>query len=87
MTERYFNERKNLRGILLICDARREWTDEENIVEELSERRTIPFVCCLTKIDKLARAESLKLFNTWVKNFKIARGSIFSCFSVKKRWS
>jgi len=83
MTEKYFAQRENLGGILLICDVRREWTEEEDIVNKLAISRNIPFVCCLTKIDKLSRAESLKLFNTWIETSRLPKEVFFPVSALK----
>ena len=83
MTDKYFAQRENLAGIILICDMRRQWSEDENLVEELSRSRKIPFLCCLTKIDKLSRAESLKLFNTWIKTSEHPQEIFFPVSALK----
>lgn len=49
----YYNKRDNLRLVLLLSDARREFADEERLV--LS--RQGPLFCVFTKCDKLTRSE------------------------------
>ncbi len=57
MIHQYFERRPTLRGIILICDIRREWTGDEEMIRDLCKTRGIYLACVLSKIDKLSRKE------------------------------
>jgi GTP-binding protein len=68
MVNTFFNARPNLIGVIIVCDIRREWTiDEQNIIE-MAFNRGFASICVLTKLDKLSRHDSLKLYKNWVKS-------------------
>ncbi len=74
MIETFFNERKNLVGFLLVCDMRRDWTKDEQMMLSLAQNRGLECLCVLTKIDKLSRQESLKLYKNWLKTSGLKEG-------------
>lgn len=53
----YLTSRPNLRGLVLLLDARRSPEDEERMLAEFATSRGIGLVVVATKIDKLNRAE------------------------------
>jgi len=67
MIDTFFKERKNLIGFILVCDMRRQWTEDEQIMLDLAENRGLECLCVLTKIDKLSRQETLNLHKNWLK--------------------
>lgn len=57
MIEKYLMNRETLKGLLLVMDSRREWTDDEELLKDLCRNRMIPIAVILTKVDKLNRKE------------------------------
>lgn len=57
LIEDYLDQREQLRGVILLMDCKREWTqDEAELVAWLNERQ-IPVVLAVNKIDKLNQKE------------------------------
>jgi len=67
MIEKFFQTRTNLIGFILVCDMRREWTPQEQMILDLARNRGLECLCVLTKIDKLSRRETLRLYKNWLK--------------------
>lgn len=82
MIETYLMTRQNLRGLLLIMDIRRDWTEDEELLKEFSERRGFPLAVVLTKADKMSRSQVLQA----VAKVKKASGlsAVFPVSSLKK---
>ena len=80
MVENYFQDRSQLKLMLLIMDVRRDLTDDENMLIKLAEAKEIPIYIVLNKIDKFKDAK--KKINT-IKN---ASGidDVFLCSSKTK---
>ncbi len=72
MIHDFFATRENLKGFLLICDMRREWTGDEQLIFDLSQSRGLNILCILTKLDKLGQNESRKLFQNWLKTSRLS---------------
>lgn len=83
MTGEYFKTRENLCGLILICDVRRAWSVEEDVVRTMAAGRDVPFVCALAKIDKLTRSESVTLFNSWMKDSGLPKDKFFPVSALK----
>ncbi|MFP5518703.1 MAG: ribosome biogenesis GTP-binding protein YihA/YsxC [Bdellovibrionia bacterium] len=60
MIEDYLGTRENLRGLILVMDSRREWTEDEELLKQYLEPRGIPMIVVLTKADKLTKNEMNK---------------------------
>lgn len=60
MIEAYLTERETLRGVLLIMDIRRDWSDEEQMLQEWLNHNEIPLAVVLNKSDKLSRSAAMK---------------------------
>jgi ribosome biogenesis GTP-binding protein YsxC/EngB len=60
MIETYLTTRETLKGLLLVMDIRREWTDEEELLKKFSEERGFPMAVVLTKADKMSRSQMLQ---------------------------
>lgn len=54
MVENYLFTRKNLRGLILVMDMRRDWTQDEEMLKSFCSQQDIPITVALTKSDKLA---------------------------------
>lgn len=62
----YLCQRKNLAGIVMLCDARLGLTELDELLLELIRPRVeqrLPFLVLLTKADKLTRSESGKVLD------------------------
>lgn len=59
MIEGYLLHRKNLSGLVLIMDIRREWQSDEQLLLELVQRRELPIIVVLNKADKLGSNQKL----------------------------
>lgn len=60
MIETYFESRESLRGVLLIMDLRRDWSEEEEMLKSWLEHREIKWGLVLNKSDKLSRSAALQ---------------------------
>lgn len=82
MIEAYLMGRENLRGLLLIMDIRREWSEDEELLKKFSEERGFPLAVVLTKADKLSRNQ---IFSTVAKAKKFSGlSAVFPVSSLKK---
>jgi len=81
MVEGYINNRKNLKGLILIMDIRRKWSDDEQMILEWCQQRGLPLIVVLNKIDKVGQSERTLNKRAVVKT--IDTGSVFevSCKS------
>ena len=60
----YISSRQNLRTILLLMDARRELTKEDNKIIDFFESLGLGWTCVITKVDKIKKSEvSSKIIN------------------------
>ena len=57
MIEKYLGTRENLCGLLLLMDARRDWTEDEQLLVDWLQERGLPVAVVLTKTDKLGKNE------------------------------
>ena len=53
----YISSRQNLRTILLLIDARRELTKEDNKMIDFFESLGLGWTCIITKVDKIKQSE------------------------------
>lgn len=82
MIETYLMTREQLRGLLLIMDIRREWTEDEELLKKFSDQRGFPMAVVLTKADKMTRNH----INQAVAKVKKMSGlsAVFPVSSLKK---
>lgn len=83
MIEEYLKSRETLKGVLLIMDIRRDWTEEEAMLREWLEHHKIPWGLILNKADKLSRSQILareKSFREQIQDV-----SFFVISSMKKQ--
>lgn len=59
MITTYFEVRENLKGVVLIMDARRDWQPEEEWIREWCQKLDLPLMLVLNKADKFSRRESM----------------------------
>jgi GTP-binding protein len=57
LVEEYFKNRKTVKGVILIMDIRRDWDDEEVLLQDWLEHYETPYAVLLNKADKLSRAQ------------------------------
>ncbi len=82
MIETYLTTRENLRGLILIMDIRRDWSEDEEVLKRFSDQFGFPLAVVLTKADKLTRNH---VFQAVEKIKKAARMSaVFPVSSLKK---
>jgi GTP-binding protein len=60
MVEDYMVTRRSLKGMILVMDIRRSWTEEEQILKDFTDRSGIPMAVILTKSDKCTKSEIAK---------------------------
>jgi GTP-binding protein len=83
MIERFLVNRENLVGFMLICDVRREWSEDEQMMYDFAKQRGLEFLCVLTKLDKLGRADGERQVQNWLKTSKLPKEN-FSRVSALK---
>lgn len=57
MIEDYLVQSEQLRGLILVMDIRRDWSDEENMILDFCVAMDLKLVVALTKADKLSRSK------------------------------
>jgi GTP-binding protein len=63
MIETYLAERETLKGVLLIMDIRRDFTDQEEMLKDWFGHHEIPWALILNKADKLSRSQTMQRVN------------------------
>lgn len=58
--ETYLRERETLKGLVLIMDIRRDWSQDEELMMKWCEHYSKPTLILLNKADKLSRSQGLK---------------------------
>ncbi len=67
MVERYLNVRKNLMGVILLIDIRRDPGKEEFELMDWLSNHNIPSLTVLTKADKLSRQKQQKRLSSIIR--------------------
>jgi GTP-binding protein len=82
MSETYLSTREQLKGLILVMDIRREWSEDEELLRRFSETKGFPLVVVLTKADKMSRSQMLQA----VQKMKKATGlnAVFASSALKK---
>lgn len=57
MVEVYIKRRIQLKGLILVMDIRRDWTEEEELLKMFTEKAGVPIAVALTKSDKISKSE------------------------------
>jgi GTP-binding protein len=84
MITNYINGRENLKGLVLICDVRREWTHEEEMIVNFTKIKNMKFCCVLNKIDKLGRSDLNERILNWVKTSHREKDFFHQISTLKK---
>jgi len=71
MVEEYFQQRKNLKGLILLLDCRRDPNDDDLMLLDWLVSENIEFTIALTKADKLSRSKLLNKIRVVKKDFGI----------------
>ena len=82
----YLCERRNLAGIVMLCDPRLGLTELDEILLELIRPRVesgMPFLVVLTKADKLTRSEAAKVLS--ITQLQAAGGQVMLFSALKKQ--
>lgn len=58
--ETYLSDRETLKGLVLIMDARRDWTSDEEMMMKWCAHYLKPSLVLLNKIDKMSKSQALK---------------------------
>jgi GTP-binding protein len=60
MIETYFRQRETLKGVIVIMDIRRDWDDEEKLLQDWLSHRGTNWALILNKSDKMSRSQALQ---------------------------
>lgn len=82
MVETYIKEREQLKGLVLVMDIRRSWTEEEEMVKMFTEAAGIPLLVALTKTDKISKTEVSRRQQSIKKNTGL--NAVFPVSNLKK---
>jgi GTP-binding protein len=81
MIETYLNERDTLKGVLLIMDIRRGWSDEEEMLKDWFTANEVPWVIVLNKSDKVSRSAMMARKKDFSEEFGVP---VYTLSSLKK---
>jgi GTP-binding protein len=82
MIEDYLLRSANLKGLIILMDVRRKWSDDENLLLDFCSAQNLQVVVGLTKGDKLSRSK----WNAAVLKLEKQIGvPCYACSSLK-RW-
>lgn len=81
MMEKYFSRRKQLRGVVLLQDIRRDQTEMDRAMMDLLNSYDIPIILVLTKADKFSRNQRIKRLKQIRINMRSFDGEPI-CFSA-----
>jgi GTP-binding protein len=84
MVDRYLSTRKNLMGVILLIDIRRDPGKEDFELMDWFAKRRIPFLTVLTKVDKLSRTKQQKRLAVLTKTLERGKEDLI-LFSSKTR--
>lgn len=71
MVEDYFQKRKNLKGLILLLDCRREPNDDDLMLLDWLQTEKIEFTIALTKADKLSKSKLINKVKAVERDFEI----------------
>lgn len=82
MIENYLSMREELVGLVLVMDARRAWTKDEELLKAYTDSRGLPLCVILTKSDKLSRSDVQKALTAVKKTAGVS--AVFMTSALKK---
>jgi len=71
MVESYFQARKNLNGLILLLDCRRDPNDDDMMLLNWLQTEKIEFTIALTKADKLSKSKLMDKVRIIKKDYGI----------------
>ena len=83
MVENYLFTRKNLCGLILVMDMRREWTEDEEMLKSFCSQQDIPITVALTKSDKLAYGRQKNILQKMKQQAGLL--NVFPCSTLSKK--
>ncbi len=82
MVEDFLASRRNLQGLLVLMDIRRDWSEDEEMLLKWIAPRGLPCAIVLSKADKLSKTEILKRVKQLQKDSGLS--AVFAVSSPKK---
>lgn len=83
MIETYLSQRESLRGLVLVMDIRRKWTDDEAQLKAFCDRMGYSMAIVLAKSDKVTQSEKTKALAAIRRASGVAE--VFPVSSLKKQ--
>lgn len=83
MIETYLSTRRTLKGLVLVMDVRREWSNDEKLLKKFCDKMNIPVCVVASKIDKCTQGEIAKLTAQLKKNAQTT--AIFPISGLSKK--
>ena len=80
----YFNERSELKGMVLVLDIRRVPNEDDLLMIEYAKSRHLAVIVACTKADKLSRSKQLESIRKIAKELDVNPSSVIACSSVSK---
>ena len=84
LIEPYFNKRENLKGMILVLDARREPTEDDIAMIEYGRATHLNIIVACTKTDKLSRGKFLSNAQKIANTLQLPVKSLIPVDSLKK---
>lgn len=84
LIEPYFNERENLKGMILVLDARREPTEDDIAMIEYGRATHLNIIVACTKTDKISRGKFLSNAQKIANILQLPVKSLIPVDSLKK---
>ena len=81
MIETYLAERESLKGVVLIMDIRREWSEDEDLLRDWFTFNETPFAVILNKADKLSRSAVMSKLAKFTRALEVP---VYAVSSSKK---
>lgn len=81
MIEKYLTECETLKGLILLMDVRRKWSQEEDMILDFCQAMDLKVVVGLTKADKLSRSQWKSIVLQMEKTLGVP---VFALSSLKK---
>ena len=80
----YFKQRAQLKGVVILVDARHQADLKDIIMMQMLKDRNIPFVIIATKSDKIPKSKVRNQLHKLQDGFDIGKDNIFTFSSLKK---
>ncbi|MFN8847375.1 MAG: ribosome biogenesis GTP-binding protein YihA/YsxC [Bdellovibrionales bacterium] len=81
MVETYIQQRSQLKGLILVMDIRRDWTEDEEILKIFLEKKGIPMLVAMAKADKISKGQAQSQILKLKKQTGLS--AVFSISSLK----